>query len=134
MIRLLCAIMLAIPIHGRPQMIPTEYVTLIDHNTVISKTKKRSAILEQLIFYRQSGQQIDCVGYLLLRPDTSYDLKRLTGGRWELNFCSRSGEWRRVVGTDMHGSETSHDPEMKERERGERGALFGLGPWGDVAG
>ena len=59
MIRLLCVIMLAVSFHGRPQMIPTEYVTLIDHNTVVSKTKKRSVILEQFVFYRSSGQQID---------------------------------------------------------------------------
>lgn len=134
MITLICAILMAVSFHGRPDMTPTEYVTMIDHNRVISKTKKKAVVIEQFIFYRQSGQQLDCVGYLLLRHDVAYDIRRLSGNRWELSFQSRSGEWRRVVADAIHNSETTHDPEMRERERGERAALFGLAPWGDVAG
>ena len=134
MIRLACAILLCVSFHGRPQMIETEYVSIIDHNRVLSRTKPKTVRYEQFVFYRVHGSRVECVGYLMLRPDTNYDLKRMPGDRWELNFATRGCTWRRIVGSDLHKSETTHDPEMIERQSGERNALFDLKPWGDVAG
>lgn len=132
---LLCGIMVAAPMDARPEMIETEYVELIDHNNVISKRKPHVKRYEQMICYRNSPSgSLQIVGYLMIRPDTVYDVKRMSGNRWELIFETRSGKWRRVVCRTLHNSDTTYDPELEERKQGERGCLFGLGPWGGLRG
>ena len=114
-------------------MVQTEYVQIIDRNTVIAKENPRRVILEQLVFYKRIGSRIECVGYLVKNQSSSHSIQQL-GQKWECHIIARDGTQRRIVADNVVSSEDCKDKEVKDRENGERRALFGLGPWGDVAG
>lgn len=118
------------PVHN----IETETVCRILENNVCSQRHQRKQVLfTQLVFYRWRAGGYQCVGYLMLRPETNWQhIKR--GDYHCIEFESRDGTFRVIRSKTYDKQDTKHDPEVIERQRGERECLFGLEPWGDVRG
>lgn len=135
----LCGIMSASISDGGREVMDTEYVELIDHNTVIRRPKgkrgKPEFLYEQYICYSMDAVgNIECVGYFVVRPDSVYDIQMLPKDRIQLTIETRGKQWRRVIAKTLNRSETTFDPELQDRKAGERKCLFGLQPWGDLRG
>jgi len=117
-----------------PNDIQQETVCRIVENDVCSPNHQRKQVVfKQLIFYRWRAGAYRVVGYLMLRHDQSFQhIKR--GDYHCAEFESRDGQFRVVRSKTWEKQDTKHDPEVKDRENGERECLFGLAPWGDVRG
>ena len=133
---LACIMLLALT--GDQQMSDQPYhvetVDLIKDNSVYDPRKPRKALLfRQFIFFRWSGGDYRIVGYMMVRDDAVWQVVR-RGEYHCVELQARDGTWRRIRARDIHSEDTRHDPEIKDRRRGERDCLFGLQPFGDVRG
>lgn len=130
----LVAIMLLTGGPDMPNKLQSETVCMIVENDVCdAKHPRKKVVFKQFIFkrWRAGGYQI--VGYLMLRDGLAWQyVKR--GDYHCIEFESRSGEFRTIRSKSITKEDTRHDPEVRDRENGERECLFGLQPWGDVRG
>lgn len=131
---LVLAIMACIGDAAVPNDMPIETVDMIVENDVCdAKHQRKRVIFKQYIFKRWRAGGYEIVGYLMVRDDTA--MQYVKRGQFHcIEFESRSGQWRTVRSKSMSKEDTRHDPEVRDREKGERECLFGLQPWGDVRG
>ncbi len=117
-----------------PNDMQVETVCMIVENDVCdAKHQRKKVIFKQYVFKRWRAGGYEIVGYLMVREGLA--IQRVKRGDYHcIEFESRDGKWRTVRSKSLAKEDTKYDPEVRDREKGERECLFGLQPWGDVRG